>query len=150
MNRHLWSIQMGMGRKQVWCFKPVFTVFLHGIYRDKSCSRYTAVTVCFGWAGRQSTQVCSIPFGDEAFQFKSPHVISWGTELVLPGDISCHLTTSLENLQMREAKREREWERKRCKRQLLNVLAVIDLKPTKLLVDKVWGELEENRSSCHR
>jgi len=33
--------------------------------------------------------------------------------------------------------RERERERERCQRQLLNVLAVIDLKPTKLLVDKV-------------
>jgi len=32
--------------------------------------------------------------------------------------------------------RERERERERCQRQLLNVLAVIDLKPTKLLVDK--------------
>jgi len=33
--------------------------------------------------------------------------------------------------------RERGRERERCQRQLLNVLTVIDLKPTKLLVDKV-------------
>jgi len=32
---------------------------------------------------------------------------------------------------------ERGGERERCQRQLLNVLTVIDLKPTKLLVDKV-------------
>jgi hypothetical protein len=39
---------------------------------------------------------------------------------------------------MREAKRERDRERgrERGARQVLNVLAVIDLKPTKLLVDK--------------
>jgi len=37
----------------------------------------------------------------------------------------------------RERERERERESERCQRQLLNVLAVIDLKPTKLLVDKV-------------
>jgi hypothetical protein len=48
---------------------------------------------------------------------------------------------------MREAERERERERER---QLLNVLAVIDLKPTKLLVDKVWREWKENCPSWHR
>jgi hypothetical protein len=48
---------------------------------------------------------------------------------------------------MREAKRERE--RERCRQQLLNVLAVIDLKPTKLSVDKVWRERKENRPCCY-